>query len=277
MSLASDLDLPPARPRRRSGCSRWQMRDALSAARARRRATSTSPISAPASATFVAEVVFQTRTIRERPVVGLAHLFVFWGFCAFGGYTTVEALHGPRPRRSDRHTRAFALYRLALVPFSVAVLAGIVLLFVRRAFLRPARAGRDGVEGVAAHQRVHRRADDHLPRRRRRAARGPRWPVRRRARELVGAHAGDPHLHGADSRTRSTCTCCCRRLTVFLRSPVLGTVPKLDFEKEEVGLETVQRPADEAGARRLHLRRVRPLPGQLSGASRPASCSIRRR
>ena len=28
--------------------------------------------------------------------------------------------------------------------------------------------------------------------------------------------------------------------TVFLRAPILGTVPKLDFEKEEVGLETVK-------------------------------------
>ena len=28
--------------------------------------------------------------------------------------------------------------------------------------------------------------------------------------------------------------------TVFLRAPILGTVPKLDFEKEEIGLETVR-------------------------------------
>ena len=29
-------------------------------------------------------------------------------------------------------------------------------------------------------------------------------------------------------------------VTVFLKSPVLGTVPNLDFEKEQVGLETVK-------------------------------------
>ena len=55
-------------------------------------------------------------------------------------------------------------------------------------------------------------------------------------------------------------------LTVFLRSPALATVPNLDFEKEEVGLETVKDLERQAGARRLHLRRVRALPGELPGA-----------
>ena len=32
------------------------------------------------------------RTIGERPLVGFAHLFVFWGFVAFAGYTGVEFL-----------------------------------------------------------------------------------------------------------------------------------------------------------------------------------------
>ena len=34
---------------------------------------------------FLIDVVAQRRTIRERPVAGLAHAFVFWGFVAFGG------------------------------------------------------------------------------------------------------------------------------------------------------------------------------------------------
>ncbi len=33
---------------------------------------------------------------------------------------------------------------------------------------------------------------------------------------------------------------CCRRATVFLKSPVLANLPNLDFEKEEVGLEAVK-------------------------------------
>src|SRR3954454_3435361 len=33
--------------------------------------------------TFVWEVLFQGKVIKERPLPGLAHAFVFWGFCAF--------------------------------------------------------------------------------------------------------------------------------------------------------------------------------------------------
>jgi len=43
---------------------------------------------------FLLDVLLQVRTIRERPIVGLAHAFVFWGFIAFAGYTSVEFLRG---------------------------------------------------------------------------------------------------------------------------------------------------------------------------------------
>ena len=33
---------------------------------------------------FLVDVVGQRKTIRERPIPGLAHAFVFWGFIAFG-------------------------------------------------------------------------------------------------------------------------------------------------------------------------------------------------
>src|SRR6186997_1744085 len=87
-------------------------------------------------ATFVSEIVFQSRTIKARPVVGLAHLGVFWGFCAFAGYTTVEALRG-LGIADLTGTAAFHAYKMALVPFSVAALVGIVLLAIRRGILRP--------------------------------------------------------------------------------------------------------------------------------------------
>src|ERR1700693_4896140 len=32
---------------------------------------------------FVWEVLLQGKVIRERPLPGLAHAFVFWGFCGF--------------------------------------------------------------------------------------------------------------------------------------------------------------------------------------------------
>src|SRR3954468_23973517 len=33
--------------------------------------------------TFVWEVLLQGKVIKERPLPGIAHAFVFWGFCAF--------------------------------------------------------------------------------------------------------------------------------------------------------------------------------------------------
>ncbi len=35
---------------------------------------------------FVWEVMFQAKVIRERPLPGIAHAFVFWGFCAFASW-----------------------------------------------------------------------------------------------------------------------------------------------------------------------------------------------
>ena len=32
---------------------------------------------------FVSEVLLQAKVIRDRPLAGIAHAFVFWGFCAF--------------------------------------------------------------------------------------------------------------------------------------------------------------------------------------------------
>src|SRR5262245_10707953 len=43
---------------------------------------------------FLVDVLAQRKTIVERPVVGLAHALVFWGFLAFGLYTTIEFLRG---------------------------------------------------------------------------------------------------------------------------------------------------------------------------------------
>src|SRR3979409_2452506 len=81
---------------------------------------------------FLLDVVLQRRTIRERPLAGIAHAFVFWGFVAFAGYTTVEFLYG-LGIADVTGARWFHAYRLLLAPFSAAVLAGILYLLVRRA------------------------------------------------------------------------------------------------------------------------------------------------
>ena len=62
-------------------------------------------------------------------------------------------------------------------------------------------------------------------------------------------------------------------------------MPNLDFEKEQVGLETVKDLGQQDRARRVHLRRVRTLPGELPGVGRrqgaesedASSCRRRRR
>ena len=73
---------------------------------------------------FLVDVLLQRRTIRERPAAGLMHAFVFWGFIAFAGYTTVEFLYG-LGLADLTHTSWFAGYRTALVPF-VAMPASLI-------------------------------------------------------------------------------------------------------------------------------------------------------
>src|SRR5689334_15323258 len=43
---------------------------------------------------FVWEVVLQAKVIKERPLPGLAHAFVFWGFCAFALVTLNHVSEG---------------------------------------------------------------------------------------------------------------------------------------------------------------------------------------
>jgi hypothetical protein len=63
---------------------------------------------------FFTEVICQAKVIRQRPLPGLAHAFVFWGFCAFALVTLNHAAvgfgigfldptpSGPAGRRSSR-------------------------------------------------------------------------------------------------------------------------------------------------------------------------------
>ncbi len=86
---------------------------------------------------FVWEVMLQAKVIRERPLPGLAHAFVFWGFCAFALVTLnhfAEGLNlGFLPR--DRWYGAFYFYFAAA--FGAAVAVSIAGLFVRRFVVRP--------------------------------------------------------------------------------------------------------------------------------------------
>jgi len=182
---------------------------------------------------FVFDVVLQKRTIKERPLPGLMHALVFWGFVAFGGYTSVEFLRG-LGIVDLTGTAWFHLYRLALVPFASAVLIGIVFLLVRRAFVRPIALG----DHVSAESIVIAlfiatlmvtflvtfRLDERT------TAGAVNWWVHMLViLAFLALIPASKHFHLVASP-----------LTVFLKSPELGNLPNLDFEKEEVGLETLK-------------------------------------
>ena len=182
---------------------------------------------------FLVDVVFQARTIRERPVVGFAHAFVFWGFVAFAGYTTVEFFRG-LGLIDLTDTRWFFAYRIVLVPFASAVLAGILFLLVRRAIFRPATlGGKVSVESIvialfiatlmATFLLAFNLEDASL------AGRMNWWVHMLVILAFLALIPASKHLHLVLSP-----------ITVFLKSPELGRIPNLDFEKEEIGLETVK-------------------------------------
>lgn len=182
---------------------------------------------------FVFDVVLQRRTIRERPVAGAAHALVFWGFVAFAGYTAVEFLHGLGIVDLTA-TGWFHAYRLALTPFALAVLAGILYLVVRRVFVRPAGLGEHvSMESVVIALLIATlmvtfllgfRLDESTM-----AGRVNWWAHMLVILAFLALIPASKHLHLVLSP-----------ITVFLKSPELGRVRNLDFDKEEVGLETVK-------------------------------------
>jgi Fe-S oxidoreductase len=180
---------------------------------------------------FVSEVVFQTRTIRGRTVAGVAHLLVFWGFCAFAGFTGMEALRGLGlvDITQTGPARAFVW---ALVPFAFGVIAGMTYLLIRRAIFRPAGLGQTlSKESIliaffiitlmVTFLLTFQLAGT--------AARVNWWVHMLVIFTFLVLIPNSKHLHLLLSP-----------ITVFLKSPILQTVPNLDFEKEQVGLETVK-------------------------------------
>jgi Fe-S oxidoreductase len=182
---------------------------------------------------FVVDVLLQVRTIRERPVVGVAHALVFWGFLAFAGYTSVEFLRG-LGIVDLTGTRWFFAYRVILVPFATAVLGGILFLLVRRAIFRPKALGATlSIESIViacfiaalmiTFLLAFNLEEDTS------AGRINWWAHMLVILAFMALIPASKHLHLVLSP-----------VTVFLKSLELGRVPNLDFEKEEVGLETVK-------------------------------------
>ena len=105
----------------------------------------------PRVRSFLWEVMCQGKVIRQRPLPGLAHAFVFWGFCAFALYT-LSHFAGAFGGRFISGTTAFGRFYQAFVAvWAVLVAVSIAGLFVRRFLVRPKWLGKISPEsGVIA-------------------------------------------------------------------------------------------------------------------------------
>jgi Fe-S oxidoreductase len=182
---------------------------------------------------FLVDVVLQVRTIKERPLAGLAHALVFWGFVAFGGYTLTELLRG-LGIADLTHTGWFSAYRVALVPFAAAALGGILYLLIRRALVRPAGLGsKVSVESIVIGLFIATLMITFLLtfglEEGTTAERATWWVHMLVILAFLALIPASKHFHLVLSP-----------ITVFLKSPELGNLPNLDFEKEQVGLETLK-------------------------------------
>jgi Fe-S oxidoreductase len=182
---------------------------------------------------FLVDVLLQRRTIVDRPLAGLMHALVFWGFVAFAGYTLAEFADG-LGIIDVTAARWFHVYRLALAPFAAAVLVGILTLLVRRTVFRPVALGaRVSIESVVIALFIAtlmitfllalRLTEGTL------AEQANWWVHMLVILAFMALIPASKHFHLLLSP-----------VTVFLRSPELGNLPNLDFEKEQVGLETIK-------------------------------------
>jgi Fe-S oxidoreductase len=86
---------------------------------------------------FLWEVAAQGKVIVQRPLPGLAHAFVFWGFCAFG-LITLNHLATPFHLSFLARGSSFGSFYFGFVAvWAVVVAAAIAGLFVRRFIARP--------------------------------------------------------------------------------------------------------------------------------------------
>ena len=86
---------------------------------------------------FVWEVLLQGKVIRQRPLPGLAHAFVFWGFCAFALVTINHFAEGVGLHLISRDGFFGRFYFTVAAIFGVLVAVSIAGLAFRRLVIRP--------------------------------------------------------------------------------------------------------------------------------------------
>ena len=91
---------------------------------------------------LVREVLCQAKVIRQRPLPGVAHAFVFWGFCAFALVTLNHFAVGLGVGFLDPAGWFGRFYSYLAAAFALACAVGIMGLFVRRFLVRPKWLGK---------------------------------------------------------------------------------------------------------------------------------------
>ena len=91
---------------------------------------------------FTSEVLFQSKVIRQRPLPGIAHAFVFWGFLAFALVSLNHLANGLRLGFLPPESLVGRFYFLFAAAWALLVAISIAGLFVRRFFVRPIWLGR---------------------------------------------------------------------------------------------------------------------------------------
>ena len=100
---------------------------------------------------FIWEVLLQGKTIVDRPLPGIAHALVFWGFCAFAGVTINHIAAGFGVTLIPRDSAAGEVYFGFVGAFAVFVAVAIAGLAVRRFLVRPLWLGKiSGESGLIA-------------------------------------------------------------------------------------------------------------------------------
>jgi Fe-S oxidoreductase len=91
---------------------------------------------------FVWEVLCQAKVIRERPLPGIAHAFVFWGFLAFALVSLNHLANGVRLGFLPPESLIGRFYFTFAAAWALLVAVSIAGLFVRRFIARPIWLGK---------------------------------------------------------------------------------------------------------------------------------------
>jgi Fe-S oxidoreductase len=175
---------------------------------------------------FVSEVLFQSKVIAQRPIAGVAHAFVFWGFCAFILISINHIATGFGLPVLPRDSTFGRIYYAFVALFAVMVAISIVWLTVRRFVVRPVWLGKVNPEsGIIAglifilmitYLAALNRSDDHAL-----------WWIHTLALlAFLPIIPHTKHLHLLLSPA-----------TVFLKRPGFSDIPKLSGD-EDFGLVT---------------------------------------